>query len=220
MARSSTFAWAAAASLSLIVACGDSAVTTTGPAAPPPTTAPTTTVPAPTTTVPAPTTAPAPTTTVAPTTTQAPATTTTTQAPTTTVDTNTLASGSGCTPGPGALPDGRWFGTIVDADGDTVEFDLACWFSGDAAVLASAEDGEESPPPNDYHIRNVNPTVRDVPVGASAAVRWLENPGSADLTDITYADWLASRLDRFFQPNAWLEVKGGEITLVEEQYQP
>ena len=116
--------------------------------------------------------------------------TTTTQATTTTVDTNALASGSGCTPGAGDLPDGEWFG-LVDASPTDIDFDLACWFTGDAAVLASAEDGEESPPPNDYYVRNVNPRHTHDSLAAAAQAAWLPNVGDpgSEVT-VPYADWL------------------------------
>ena len=149
--------------------------------------------------------------------------TTTTQATTTTVDTNALASGSGCTPGAGDLPDGEWFG-LVDAAGATdIDFDLACWFTGDAAVLASAEDGEESPPPNDYYVRNVNPDIRTIPVAAAAEVAWLPNVGDpgSEVT-VPYADWLTGRTNRGvdLQPGVWLTVAGGEVVGIQEQYVP
>ena len=59
----------------------------------------------------------------------------------------------------------------VSVSGRTVTFDLVQWFSGDAATKAAAEDGEESPPPNDYYIRNVNPRLRTLPVATGPASR-------------------------------------------------
>ncbi len=161
-------------------------------------------------------------TTTAPITTQA--ATTTTRATTTTVDTNTLASGSGCTPGTDELPDGDWFGYVAGAASGEIELDLACWFTGDAAVLASAEDGEESPPPNDYYIRNVNPELRTVPVAVDPEVMWLPNIGGPELEAITYADWIAARYgpgpEGEYKPGVWLTVADGEIVEIDEQYVP
>jgi hypothetical protein len=37
-------------------------------------------------------------------------------------------------------------------------------------VQAAAEDGEESPPPNDYYIHNVNPRLRTLPVRSDAPI--------------------------------------------------
>jgi hypothetical protein len=201
----------------VVTACGgdDDAADTTN-------TSPTTTaMPQTTTTAPATTQAATTTTQAATTTTQA--ATTTTEAPTTTIDTNTLASGSGCTPGPGDLPDGEWFGYVDDADADAVSFDLACWFGGEAAVLAAAEDGEESPPPNDYYVRNANTELRDVPVAEEAPVAWLANVGDpATEATIAYDEWLTVRVERGvdLQPGVWLTVTDGEISEIVEQYVP
>ena len=103
------------------------------------------------------------------TTTSVPSTTNATDATTTTA-LNDGAEGSGCTPGDGPLPDGDWYGIVTSRRNDSLDFDLACWFTGDAAVQASAEDGEESPPPNDYYIRNSNPETREVPIGQNIEV--------------------------------------------------
>jgi hypothetical protein len=197
--------------LSLIAtACGgddDAATTTTPPSV------------GSTATVASTTTSTAPPTTVGPTTTTA---TTTTAAATTTIDTNSLASGSGCTPGTEDLPDGEWFGYVDSAADDEIEFDLACWFSGDAAILATAEDGKESPPPNDYYVRNVNPQLRSITIAADAQVAWLPNPGGPDLETISYAEWLGGRDLRGveFQPGVWLTIEDGEVTEMTEQYVP
>jgi hypothetical protein len=211
---------AIAVAVALIAAgCGDdeSASTTSPPTttqAPVTTTTPMTTT-SPTTTAATTTTSPATTTTAAPSTTAAP---TTTSAP----DTNSLADGSGCTPGtPDSLPDGEWFGYVDDATSSSLDFDLACWFTGDAAVLASAEDGEESPPPNDYYVRNVNPALRTLAVAADAEVAWLPNPADPS-TEATaaYVDWLSARTGRAFQPGVWLTIAGGAIEQIREQYVP
>ncbi|NNE96493.1 MAG: GerMN domain-containing protein [Acidimicrobiales bacterium] len=138
------------------------------------------------------------------------------------VPTNEQASGAGCTPLTGeGLPDGRWFGYLDDARADSVDFDLACWFNGTAAALAAAEDGEESPPPNDYYVRNVNDLIRTLDVSTSAEVSWLPSPGDpATQADASYGEWLAERSDRPFQPGVWLTINEGQVTLIVEQYVP
>ncbi|NNE73577.1 MAG: GerMN domain-containing protein [Acidimicrobiales bacterium] len=131
------------------------------------------------------------------------------------------ASGSGCSPGDGALPDGRWFGYVDAASDDDLSFDLACWFIGIAAIEAAAEDGVESPPPNGYHIRNEREVVRDLDVAPGTQVNWLANTGDpATATDIEYSRWVSDRLDRPFQPGLWLTVEDGDVVAIEEQYQP
>jgi len=149
--------------------------------------------------------------------------TTTTAVATTVADTNELASGSGCTPGDVELPDGTWFGFVVDANADELQFDLACWFSGEAAIAATAEDGEESPPPNDYYIRNLNPAVRTLAIG-EADVFWLPNTGDpASAETVEYGEWMVyrdARPEAEFQPGVWVTITDGVVTHVEEQYVP
>lgn len=199
-----------------VTACGGDGGGDTTTTAPPDTT---------TTTTAATTTAPEPTTTTSrpETTTTTTASTTTTTAPstTTTLDTNSLAEGSGCTPGtPDTLPDGLWFGLVADAGGDEILFDLACWFTGDAAVLASAEDGEESPPPNDYYVRNLNPDLRALPVAADAEATWVAMEGDPTSAVTTgFPDWVTARSGTY-PFGVWLTIDGGEVTVLEEQWVP
>lgn len=136
------------------------------------------------------------------------------------VDVDALASGSGCTPGPGDLPDGRWFGYVTDPSADELAFDLACWFSGAGAIEATLEDGEESPPPNDYYIRNTSTETRTIPVASDLSVQWLPPDDIVTLTDIDYTDWVEIRPERDWLPGVWLEVEDGEVVTIEEQYQP
>jgi len=136
------------------------------------------------------------------------------------VDTNAFASGSGCTPGTANLPDGEWFGYVASATADVVEFDLGCWFTGAAAADAASEDGEESPPPNDYYIRNVSSEIRAVPAGEVVAVTQLATPGGPDTMTVTYAEWVSGWNDRVWQPGVWLTVADSVVTAIVEQYQP
>jgi hypothetical protein len=156
------------------------------------------------------------------TTTPPPVSTSTAPPTTTSVDTETLASGSGCTPGAGDLPDGEWFGFVADASAGGIEFDLACWFVGDAAIAATAEDGEESPPPNDYYVRNTNPALRTISVTGDAEVIWLPDIGTPTSATIDYPDWLVARVARGIelQPGVWITVSGGDVAVIEEQWVP
>lgn len=165
------------------------------------------------------------TTTDATTTTTSPTTTTTSPTTSTTggtVDTNDLASGSGCKPGTeDSLPDGEWYGFFADLDAEQIEFDLACWFTGDAAVKAAEEDGEESPPPNDYYVRNVNETVRSLTVSDSATVEYLANGGDPNsVTTTSYAEWHVEWEIDGFSPGYWITVQDGEVTEIVQQYVP
>jgi hypothetical protein len=179
---------------------------------------PETTTPSPTTT------APAETTTMALPLTSTTAPTSSTTAPNTTTSTRSVvyeAEGSGCTPGPGKLPDGEWFGYVVTTKANEIEFDLACWFSGDAAIRASKEDGQESPPPNDYYVRNINKLTRPLSVNGKTEVVWypeVGDPTSEGTT--TYEDWLAQIEKRELMLGIWVEIEGGTVVEVHEQWTP
>lgn len=164
-----------------------------------------------------------PTTTVANTTTTTGASSTVpAESTSTTSSLNDEADGSGCTPGEGSLPDGEWYGQVTSASPDEVEFDLACWFSGDAATRAAAADGEESPPPNDYYIRNVNTTLRTVEVGDDVMVVWYPEIGDPNSeATISYEEWRDAFDDRGeFALGVWLEIENGAISAIREQWVP
>ncbi len=146
----------------------------------------------------------------------------TTARATTSPDVSSLAAGSGCTPGTAAaLPAGEWFGYVDAAAAGEVRFDLACWFTGEAAARAATDDGEESPPPNDFYVRNVNDAARSLGVAPGASVTWLPNPGDpATEQTITYGDWLDVRDTRGYQPGVWLTIDGGAVVELHEQYVP
>lgn len=134
--------------------------------------------------------------------------------------TNDLASGSGCTPGTETgLPDGRWYGSIEAIDGRRVEFDLACWFTGAAAEAAAAEDGAESPPPNDYYVRNVNPLVRTLDVADGTMVEWYPDFDPLLAETVSFDQWsavgVALQLDN---RGFWIETGDGLITAIEEEW--
>lgn len=176
------------------------------------------------------TTTEAPTTTLASTTTAPVETSTTTPTTSTTAQTTSTTSGSvldeaegsGCTPGDGDLPDGEWYGLVASLDPSGIEFDLACWFSGDAAVRAAAEDGEESPPPNDYYVRNSNPALRTVEVTGEVGVTWYPNLGDpTSEAQVTYSEWIGGVADRGdFMPGIWIEIEDGSVTEIREQWVP
>jgi hypothetical protein len=131
------------------------------------------------------------------------------------------AEGSGCTPGGGDLPDGEWFGYLVETSPSALEFDLACWFTGEAAIRAAEEDGAESPPPNDYYVRNVNPVIRNVAVAAQTSVVWYPDLGDpTSEATVSFPDWLVAIEDRGVMPGVWLEVDGGQVLSIHEQWVP
>jgi hypothetical protein len=109
----------------------------------------------------------------------------------------------------------------VDVAGRTVTFDLVQWFTGDAATKAAAEDGEESPPPNDYYIRNVNPRLRTMPLAADARLtltrQTLGQGGNATAgVEVDLAGLAAGGREHLF----WATAQNGRILRLEEQYLP
>ena len=187
-------------------------------------------VPVPTTSSPSsPPSSEAPTSTAVPTT-GSPATTSTTSNPPTTSGspTNDLAEGSGCTPGrESGLPDGYWYGSVASTAGDSIAFDLACWFSGEAAATAAAEDGQESPPPNDYYVRDERDFLRTLPVADGAEVHWYASGDPNDARTSSYPDWIDARNQVAvdlgipqYPFGIWLTVEGGVVTAIGEQWVP
>ncbi len=135
--------------------------------------------------------------------------------------TKAVAEGSGCSPGSGQLPDGTWYGYVVDTETDGFEFDLACFFQGKAAALAATEDGAESPPPNDYYIRNANKEIRTVRVGSNGQVTWYPDFGDpASKATTTYDDWARAIADRGFVTGVWIKVGNGQVSTIDEQWVP
>ena len=154
------------------------------------------------------------------TTTPPPSATTTIGSGTTVAGPTPVPEGSGCTPDSEVLPDGVWYGVLTSYDENMISFDLACWFNGDDAIVAAAEDGEESPPPNDYHVRNENTLIRDLDVDPSIPVTWYlsGDPNDAETGEFeAYADALATR---DFWLGLWVTITDGAVSQIEEQWVP
>jgi len=131
------------------------------------------------------------------------------------------AGGSGCAPGAGPLPDGVWFGYIGAIGPTSVDFDLACLYTGDIAIAKGAEDGVEVD--IDYYIRNNNPALRTVPVATGGIVYEIEAT-TIDFLTVAFADWPVDPAGFIACPSdwcgVWLFVNGGEVTEILEQYFP
>jgi spore germination protein GerM len=135
------------------------------------------------------------------------------------------ATGSGCAPRGDDLPDGVWFGAMEAVSDVDIGFDLACWFSGDAANEAAAQDGsEEIPVPNDYYVRNEVDTLRTVPVDPDAVIHWYPAGGNLELSVIPWGEWVGDPEGFIDCPGdwciAWLYVNDGVVTEVVQQYTP
>jgi hypothetical protein len=132
-----------------------------------------------------------------------------------------------------ALADGRSYGYIksVDATNKELVFDLAQFFSGDAANKAAQEDGVIGPGEsvdNDYYIRNVNPKLRIIPIAPTVIIeiiQWsncCEHTLKPTLTTFAKAFPGPGPTDDFhgLDSSYWLTVKNGAIVKIEEQYLP
>jgi hypothetical protein len=138
----------------------------------------------------------------------------------------TSAAAAPATTEPAVLADGRHpvYLKTVDPGRGTITFDLIQFFTGDAATKAAAEDGEESPPPNDYYIRNVNSRLRTLPVqdGAPITVNVLaaqQTGSSTKDVPVTLAK-LASWFPNSGTSPFWITVAQGRVTRIAQQYLP
>jgi hypothetical protein len=127
---------------------------------------------------------------------------------------------------PVVLADGRHpvYLKKVDPDRQTITFDLIQFYTGDAATKAALEDHKESPPPNDYYIRNVNPRLRTLPVRVDAPITVnvlaAEATGSATKdVPVTLAK-LASYFPNTGTPPFWITVDLGQVTKIAQQFLP
>ncbi len=129
------------------------------------------------------------------------------------------------TPEP-VIEDGRHFVFVKRAKGAVMTFDLAEFYTGEAANEIAGERGDEVPVPNDVYIVNDNPKLRTVPVAADATIRALKWSQCCDvfivLTYDEFAGYVAHPTDDFHGTSSpyWIRVQGGEIVKVEEQYLP
>jgi hypothetical protein len=112
----------------------------------------------------------------------------------------------------------------VDPTQQTITFDLIQFYTGDAATKAAAEDNKESPPPNDYYIRNVNPRLRTLPVrtGAPITVNVLaaQSTGSSTKDVSVTLGKLASYFPNSGTAPFWITVEQGQVTEIAQQFLP
>lgn len=108
--------------------------------------------------------------------------------------------GSGCTPGPGALPDGWWFGSAAATPrpGGSFGFDLACY---SFEKMADQEHGHD-----DVVVTNQNKALRTVPVA-----------GDATLSCSTIVNGGEEPCHGYADPAVWVRIQGGVATKVVTQ---
>jgi hypothetical protein len=136
------------------------------------------------------------------------------------------AAGTPTTSEPAVLADGRHpvYLKSVDPDQKTITFDLIQFYTGDAATKAAAEDNKESPPPNDYYIRNVNPRLRTLPVRTDAPITVnvlaAQSTGSSTKDVSVTLDELASYFPNSGTAPFWITVEQGQVTKIAQQFLP
>lgn len=121
------------------------------------------------------------------------------------------ASGSGCAPGEGDLPDGWWYGRISAVPTTTLGLDLACFYVGPAAEAEAASRGDEVN--NDYYVVNDNPAVRTLTVASGASAECVDLEPTLEMVGCTPADVAADW-------TVWVRVVDGEVDRILEQYLP
>jgi hypothetical protein len=127
---------------------------------------------------------------------------------------------------PAALADGRHpvYLKSVNPDRPTITFDLIQFFTGEAATKAAAEDGEESPPPNDYYIRNVNSRLRTLTVRPDAPITVnvlaAQSTGSSTKDVSVTLDELAGYFPNSGTAPFWISVEQGQVTKIAQQFLP
>jgi hypothetical protein len=112
----------------------------------------------------------------------------------------------------------------VDPDRRRITFDLIQFYQGDDATREAARDHQESPPPNDYYIRNTNPTLRTLPVRSDATITCntltAGYTGSATKNIRVPLDRLAIVLPRGGAGPFWITVRHDQVVKIAEQYVP
>jgi hypothetical protein len=130
-----------------------------------------------------------------------------------------------------ALEDGRHFGYIrsIDAEAQTMRFDLAYFLTGEEANDAAAEHGDEVPVPNDYYIVNDNPRLRTLKVDPGVEVWVIDWADCCDLVEgeiQPFVDAFETRnhpWDALYQGRRapyWVTVRDGLVVEIEVQYLP
>jgi hypothetical protein len=135
--------------------------------------------------------------------------------------------GSGCAPPNGeTLPDGIWFGDLkaVDSAAGTISLDLNCFFTGQAAAKANQQDngGAGDPVDNDYYIRNKVKRVYTLRAVSNVAVLELTAMGGGPLGAAQSGLNAASASLNHFNNLwiGWIQVSGGQVVVIQQQFVP
>jgi hypothetical protein len=121
---------------------------------------------------------------------------------------------------PVVLADGRHPVRLksIDPSRGTVTFDLVQWYFGEDAAREAAKDHQESPPPNDYYVRNVNPKLRTLPTAAGATITVNNLLSTQQPMPVTLAKLATLTHDQ--SPVFWITVRHGQVQKISEQWVP
>ncbi|MFH1330452.1 MAG: hypothetical protein ABIJ48_07375 [Actinomycetota bacterium] len=134
------------------------------------------------------------------------------------------ANGSGCPPEAGPLPDGIWFGRLLEVSPTSARFDPGCFYFGEVADEQAELDGITDLP-SPHYLRNPLPDLIDLGVAEGAVVYSIDN--SVDplgFLTLSVEEWPATHGGYTLCPGeyctVWLYVNGGRVTEILEQYLP
>lgn len=126
----------------------------------------------------------------------------------------------------------QWVTTSGMTESPEIQFDLAVWFSGDDAIRAAVDDGNDPPDGEVYYIRNLDPS--EIVLGVSDQVEvistwyhyyerglenhpitfeqlaelWADPPDEMEVTaHLRTSPW-------------WITIVDGEVVSINEQYLP
>jgi hypothetical protein len=121
---------------------------------------------------------------------------------------------------PVVLADGRHPVSLkaIDPNKGTITFDLVQWYFGEDAAREAAKDHQESPPPNDYYIRNVNPKLRTLPTAVDATITVNNLVNTQHPVPVTLAKLATLTRDR--SPVFWITVRHDQVLKISEQWVP
>lgn len=136
-------------------------------------------------------------------------------------------------PAASIIDDGRHpaYLTAIDLDAGTITIDVIQFLTGDEAIAAYREDEPGDPdgvPPNDYHIRNVNPLLRTLPVAPAVTVTIVtpEAGTGAEPVASSFAALPAHLATHGAPPGRlgwnpfWITVEDDVVRAIEEQFLP
>lgn len=104
----------------------------------------------------------------------------------------------------------------------TLSLDYAQFLTGKAAADAATAAGDESPPPNDYYIANVNPKLRTFKVKSTAKFTIaFGSPGDTRvLSPGEFLDAFINESDGGEDAGYWFTISGDTILGAKEQWTP